>query len=112
MAMAYTSRDVIGDRSAAAGCLAMIYTVYKGVGCGMCAESADLHDTTQTVNINLTHLRVVPDLDPQVDGRAQRIKTVFLMCDLKQTHIKREKVPYQFQRPQIRQDVCSIGRSP
>ena len=45
---------------------------------GMCAQSADLHDTTQTININLTHLRVVSDLDPQVDGRAQRIKTVFV----------------------------------
>ena len=27
----------------------MIYTVYKGVGCGMGAESADLHDAPQAV---------------------------------------------------------------
>ena len=45
MAVAYTSRDVIGDRSAAAGCLAMIYTVYKGVGLGMGAVARNFHDT-------------------------------------------------------------------
>ncbi len=56
----------------------MVYTVYKGVCLGLGAESADLHDATQTVNINLTHLRVVFNLDPQVDGRAQRIKTIFV----------------------------------
>ena len=56
----------------------MVYTVYKGVCLGLGAESADLHDTTQTVNINLTHLRVVSDLNPQVDGRAQWIKTIFV----------------------------------
>lgn len=31
MAVAYTSRDMIGVRSAAGGCLAMIYTVYKAL---------------------------------------------------------------------------------
>ena len=46
MAVAYTSRDVIGDRSATAGCLAMIYTVYKGVGFGMLAVAADFHHAT------------------------------------------------------------------
>lgn len=56
----------------------MVYTVYKGVCLGLGAESTDFHDTTQTVNINLTHLRVVSNLDPQVDGRAQRIKTIFV----------------------------------
>lgn len=56
----------------------MVYTVYKGVCLGLGAESANLHDTTQTVNINLTHLRVVSDLDPKVDGRAQRIKTILV----------------------------------
>ena len=44
MAVAYTSRDVIGDRSATGGCLAMIYTVYKGVDCGMGNVVRDLHD--------------------------------------------------------------------
>ena len=56
----------------------MVYTVYKGVCLGLSAVAPNLHDTTQTVNINLTHLRVVSDLDPQVDGRAQRIKTCFV----------------------------------
>lgn len=56
----------------------MVYTVYNGVDLGMGIVAADLHDTTQTVNINLTHLRAVSDLDPQVDGRDQRIKTVFV----------------------------------
>ena len=56
----------------------MVYTVYKGVCLGLGAESADLHDATQTVNINLTHLRVASDLDPQVDGRAQWIKTILV----------------------------------
>ena len=56
----------------------MVYTVYKGVCFGLGAESADLHDATQTVNINLTHLRVVPDLNYQIGNRAQRIKTIFV----------------------------------
>ena len=56
----------------------MVYTVYKGVCLGLSAVAPNLHDTTQTVNINLTHLRVVSDLDHQVDGRAQRIKTCFV----------------------------------
>ena len=56
----------------------MIYTVYKGVCLGLGAESADLHDATQTVNINLTHLRVVSDLIGQIDQRAQWIKTCFV----------------------------------
>lgn len=30
----------------------MVYTVYKGVCLGLGAESADLHDATQTVNIS------------------------------------------------------------
>ena len=45
MAVAYTSRDVIGDRSATAGCLVMVYTVYKGVGFGMGAVARNFHDT-------------------------------------------------------------------
>ena len=57
MAVAYTSRDVIGDRSAAAGCLAMIYTVYKGVGLGMGAVARNFHDTTQIVHRCFTYLR-------------------------------------------------------
>lgn len=36
---------------------------------------ADFHDTTQIVNINLTHLRVVFDLNYQIGNRAQLIKT-------------------------------------
>ena len=52
----------------------MVYTVYKGVCLGLGAESADLHDATQTVNINLTHLRVVPDLNYQIGNRAQWVK--------------------------------------
>lgn len=56
----------------------MVYTVYKGIRIRLGAVAADFHDATQTVNINLTHLRVASDLDPQVDGRAQRIKTIFV----------------------------------
>ena len=44
MAVAYTNGGVIGDRSAAGGCLVMVYTVYKGVGFGMGAVAADFHD--------------------------------------------------------------------
>ena len=57
MAVAYTSRDVIGDRSAAAGCLAMIYTVYKSIGFGMVTVARDLHDATQAVTHNITLYR-------------------------------------------------------
>ena len=53
----------------------MVYTVYKGVCLGLGAESADLHDTTQTVNINLTNLRVIYNLIGQIDQRAQWAKT-------------------------------------
>ena len=35
---------------------------------------ADFHDTTQIVNINLTHLRVVFDLNYQIGNRAQWVK--------------------------------------
>ena len=49
MAVAYTSRGVVGDRSATAGCLVMVYTVYKGVGFGLFAVAADFHDTAQAV---------------------------------------------------------------
>ena len=51
----------------------MIYTVYKSVGLGMGA-AVDFHDTTQIVNINLTHLRVVSDLNFQIESRAQWVK--------------------------------------
>lgn len=56
----------------------MVYTVYKGVDLGMGAESADLHDATQTVNINMTHLRVVFNLNFQIESRAQWGKTRFV----------------------------------
>ena len=58
--------------------MAMIYTVYKGIDLGMGAIARDIHDTTQTVNINLTHLRVISDLNPQIEGRAQQVKTIFV----------------------------------
>ena len=35
----------------------MIYTVYKGVGLGMGAVAADLHDTAQAVTDNFTCYR-------------------------------------------------------
>ena len=59
MAVAYTSRDVIGDRSAAAGCLAMIYTVYKGGGLGMGAVAVDFHDTPQAVTDDIMRYRSI-----------------------------------------------------
>ena len=52
----------------------MIYTVYEGVGLGVGAAAVDFHDTTQIVNINLTHLRVVSDLNFQIESRAQWVK--------------------------------------
>ena len=40
-----------------AGYLSMVYTVYKGVGLGIGAVAADLHDTTQAVTDNITLYR-------------------------------------------------------
>lgn len=59
MAVAHTSRGVMGDRSTAGGCLVMVYTVYKGVGCGMGAQSADFHDTAQIATNNFTFYRSI-----------------------------------------------------
>lgn len=56
----------------------MVYTVYKGVCLGLGAESADLHDATQTVNINLTNLRWAFDFNFQSESRAQWVKTRFV----------------------------------
>ena len=67
MALAYTSRDVMGNRSTAGGCLAMIYTVYKGVGCGMGAVAADFHDTAQAVTDNFTYYRSILLQCPQFE---------------------------------------------
>lgn len=52
-------RTPAGDRSATGGCLAMIYTVYKGVGCGMGAVAADFYDTAQAVTDNFTYYRSI-----------------------------------------------------
>ena len=60
MAVAYTSRDVIGDRSATAGCLVMVYTVYKGVGLGMGAVARNFHDTMQAVTDDIMRYRSIP----------------------------------------------------
>ena len=37
----------------------MIYTVYKGVGCGIGVVAADLHDTAQAVTNNFTLYRSI-----------------------------------------------------
>lgn len=37
----------------------MVYTVYKGVGCGMGAQSADFHDTAQIATNNFTFYRSI-----------------------------------------------------
>lgn len=50
-------RTPVGDRSATAGYLSMVYTVYKGVGLGIGVVAVDLHDTTQTVSDNFTCYR-------------------------------------------------------
>ena len=42
-----------------AGYLPMVYTVYKGVGLGIGAVAADLHDTTQIVTNNFTFYRSI-----------------------------------------------------
>lgn len=50
-------RTPAGDRSTAAVCLAMIYTVYKSVGFGLTRQTADFHDTAQIVTNNFTFFR-------------------------------------------------------
>lgn len=76
----------------------MIYTVYEGVGLGLGAVAADLHDTTQIVTNNFTfyrsiifnlghfdqswewvetRLRVTSNLIYQIGKRIQRIKAQF-----------------------------------
>ena len=50
---------VIGDRSAAAGCLVMVYTVYKGVGLGMGNVVRDFHDAPQTVTDDIMRYRSI-----------------------------------------------------
>lgn len=57
----------------------IVYTVYKGIRIRLGAVAADFHDATQTVNIHLTHLRVISDLIPQIEERAQWIKTCFVV---------------------------------
>ena len=59
MAVAYTSRDVIGDRSATAGCLVMVYTVYKGICFWLLAVAADFHYATQIVAYDFTFYRSI-----------------------------------------------------
>lgn len=44
VANVWRRRTPAGDRSTTAGSLAMIYTVYKGVGRGMGAVAADFYD--------------------------------------------------------------------
>ena len=81
-----------GDRSAAGGCLAMIYTVYKGVGLGIGVVAADFHDTAQAVTDDIMRYRSITLNWRHFDDTWERIKT----CDLKQIHKKRAKVPYRF----------------
>ena len=57
----------------------MVYTVYKGVGLGIGVVAADFHNTAQTVKINMTHLRVVFNLNFQIESRAQQVKTCFVV---------------------------------
>lgn len=45
------------DRSATAGYLSMVYTVYKGVGLGIGVVAVDLHDTAQAVTNTFTSHR-------------------------------------------------------
>ena len=52
-------RTPAGDRSTAAVCLAMIYTVYKGVGCGMGAVARELHETAQAVTDDIMRYRSI-----------------------------------------------------
>lgn len=56
----------------------MVYTVYKGIRIWLGAVAADFHDATQTVNIYLTHLRVISELIPQIGERARRFKINFV----------------------------------
>ena len=76
MAVAYTSRGVMGDRSTAAGCLAMIYTVYKGVGCGMGAVEADFHYAAQIIRNNITCLRNTTLNTVQFERCWKRVKSI------------------------------------
>ena len=50
---------VIGDRSAAGGCLVMVYTVYKGGGLGMGAVARNFHDTMQAVTDDIMRYRSI-----------------------------------------------------
>ena len=43
-----------------AGYLSMVYTVYKGVGCGMGAVEADLHDIAQGITVDIMRYRSIP----------------------------------------------------
>ena len=38
----------------------MVYTVYKGVGCGMGAVEADLHDIAQGITVDIMRYRSIP----------------------------------------------------
>ena len=54
----------------------MIYTVYKGVGCGMGAVAADFHDTAQVIDKEIAFLCVITYLSPHFEDTAQRVKTL------------------------------------
>lgn len=56
----------------------MVYTVYKGIRIRLGVVAADFHDATQTVNIHLTHLRMIPDLSNQFGYGAQCVKICFV----------------------------------
>lgn len=45
----------------------MVYTVYKGVGCGMGAVAADFHDASQAVTNNFTCYRSIPPKCPHFE---------------------------------------------
>ena len=52
-------RTPTGDRSAAAVCLSMVYTVYKGVSLELSAVAADFHYATQIVTYDFTFYRSI-----------------------------------------------------
>ena len=50
-----------------AGYLSMVYTVYKGVGLGIGAVAADLHDTAQGITDDIMRYRSISFNFNQID---------------------------------------------
>ena len=82
----------------------MVYTVYKGVGLGMRAVAADIHDTAQAVTDDIMRYRFLPSTIlnlSTLESESRRVPSNRYTQNCAQ-------IPYRFQRPQIRRDVCCL----